>query len=325
MLKEPEATLIDDNELNVLLIDDKELNQLARLSNIWQLIDLTKWNILEWVDNEKVNNPDILNVSKMVIKQIENVLWEDPEKLRDSSIQQIAIRIWNQLLKNKSIKNINEIAIWNFVKRIAHQVSNLHLRYERFNNHLEKSALRTKNTIDSLTQLLNREVINQYIQWIIDKKINKEDNESYWVILIDIDYFKKINDSFWHIIWDIVLEEISKIFTKNFRETDKVWRWWWEEFIIVMKWWDSNKYWEKLENIREYIENNLIKNVNNRIKEEWVYDEIDLEKITVSIGFTWLSENDDIASATDRADKALYVSKNSWRNSVNSIIWFSKK
>jgi len=322
MWKEWDLLEVFLKENDFLSIDEKKIKQLSRLSSIWQLIDLTKWKVLDWVDNAKINTPDILKVSEMILWQIENVLWEEPENLRDKSIEKTAIKIWDELIKRK---NVLDFAIWNFIKRIAYQVSNVHLRYERYNKHKENSSLKTKNKIDSLTKLLNREATNEYLQWVINKKNKAENKENYWVILIDIDHFKNINDSYWHVTWDIVIEEISKIFAKKFRKTDKVWRWWWEEFIIIMEWWDSKEHWEKLENIRDFIEQNLVKIVNDKIRSEWNLEEINLKNITVSIGITELIEGDDIWSVTNRADRALYNSKETWRNMVSSINWYTKK
>ncbi len=328
-LKEKSSPLLEEiiKDDNIFWIDEKSIKQFSRISKVGQMLDLVQWKEIEWLDESKfdtskLKSPEVINTANIVLSKIKDILWKDPEEIRGSTIEWIAIKMWDTLIETWELESF---VVWNYIKRIAYQVSNIHLRYERYSKHLENRELKIKNSIDNLTWLLTKESINNYIELTLDKKINNLDSESYWVILVDIDYFKVLNDNFWHIAWDIVLEEISKIFKQFFRDTDKVARWWWEEFLIFMKWGNTDIYWRKLDQVRAYIEKNLIRIVNNRIRQEWKINTIGLNTITISSGVTELTDNDCLTSVTKRADEALYSSKWNWRNAVTVINKLSGK
>ena len=152
---------------------------------------------------------------------------------------------------------------------------------------------------DELTQLYNRRKIVETINYEL-KKFNRMKN-NFSIILIDIDFFKKINDNYGHIVGDNVLKEFANILKTNVRDYDIVGRWGGEEFIIIAP--DTSiQNAEKLANkLRKTIESSDFKNIN---------------KITASFGVSHSKEGDDKVSLLDRADRALYTSKNSGRNKV---------
>ena len=180
----------------------------------------------------------------------------------------------------------------------------LSLKFE--NNELKKknNILHHDSITDKLTGLFNRRYMEEQIKNLIS---NKNRNNADWSLLIlDIDYFKSINDTYWNIIWDVALSEISKILKKEFRKTDIVWRYGWEEFIIIMPGTSLEGAEKKAEQIRQVIQQKLwysIKQINR--------------EITVSI---WISQTELNESTWEdifkRADKALYEAKNNWRNKV---------
>ena len=163
--------------------------------------------------------------------------------------------------------------------------------------------LQKQATTDELTGLNNRKPLEEKIKKHIEIK------KKYWtnscILMIDIDNFKQINDNYWHSKWDKVLIEVSKLFKLNLRLEDVVWRWWGEEFLIILP--STNIIdWEITANkIRKSIEENLNKNVL-----------ID-RQITISIWVTEILESDETwKKAQDRSDIALYEAKNNWRNRV---------
>ncbi len=306
---------------DVFKINERTIKQFSRISKISQMVSLASWEEVEWLDERnldksKLKSPEVIETANIIIRKIEEVLWVNASEIWWSSIEKVAIKVWDKLI---SSWNVEDFIIWNYVKRIAYQVSNIHLRYQRYTKHIENRELKIKNRIDNLTWLLTKQSINNYIDYIVERKSLWSDNWNYWVILMDIDYFKVLNDNFWHVAWDIVLEEISNIFKKLFRETDKVARWWWEEFLVIMKWWDTKSYTKKINRVREYIDNNLLNIVNSRIIREQQIKPITLKHITISAWITMLANDDCLTSVTKRADEALYSSKWSWRNSVTLI------
>lgn len=314
--------LISSNE--VLSINPQNILCFARIKNIWQLLSLAQWNEIEWIAKNKVLNNDTIILAKYILEKTVEILWYDPIEIKDKPLLPIAMRIWEELIKTDTIENF---VIGTYIEKIAHQVNSIHLRYERLNKHKQNLELKKDSTRDHLTWLFNRRSMELYLD---DAIANKRRNwENYWVIMIDIDFFKIINDTYWHNTWDIVLEEISILFREFFREEDKICRWWWEEFLILMKWWNKQAYLKKLEKLRKEIEKTLVWLVNKKIKSYWCKckdweedhdchceDEITQENITVSIWLSSLDFIDDKTTIVKRADDWLYLAKASWRNKV---------
>ena len=284
-----EEIIINNGTLN-----KKNILELVRIKNIWQLINLSEWLEIEWVDNTKVINEDTQIAASFILKQIKDILLENPEYCKNNSIEKTVYRIWDKL--NKSLE-VKDRLIWLYIKNIALKVSNVNLRYQRFKKHHE--AIK-----DPLTWLNNRRNINHELSKIIKNKKRTWKNTS--VLLIDIDFFKAINDKYWHDIWDKTLEEISKILKVEFRSTDTIWRWWWEEFMILLPETNLDVAVQKANNLKNIVAKKLTKNI----------DEIDWN-ITISI---WVSEtkswDSNYNNIVKRADDALYVAKDSWRNIV---------
>ena len=141
---------------------------------------------------------------------------------------------------------------------------------------------------DSLTNLGNRRSL---------ENIGKYD----CVILGDIDQFKKINDEYGHNIGDQVLVEISEIFRKLVRESDFVCRWGGEEFVILLKNCNDNNAYKKTLKLKEEI---------SKLSKKFGF------KISMSFGISHSIENEPLAVAIEKADKAMYKSKENGRNTI---------
>lgn len=303
----------------VLSADTKNVLQLSRVEKVSQLIELVNWSIeYEWNDRF---NKETIEVSRYILSKINEVLWINPEDIWNSKILDIALKLWEKL---KETWETEKYIIWICIEKYAHQIKWIHLRYERYKKNRENIALEKDSSTDYLTWLLNRKSMDLFLQNAINNK--NRNGENYWIIMVDIDHFKGINDTYWHNTWDVVIKEIAKIFKNFFRSEDSVSRWWWEEFLIIMRWWDQNVYIEKINRLRAYIAQNLVWLVNTEIKShECVCDknhecqcenEIELPEITISAWITELWNDDRITDTTKRADKWLYEAKNTWRNKV---------
>lgn len=307
--------IIENNP--ILRADAKNVLLLSRVEKVSQLIKLVNWSIeCDWNDRF---NKETIEVSRYILSKINEVLWINPEDIWDSKVLDIALKLWERLKKTRETE---KYIIWLCIEKYAHQIKWIHLRYERYTKHKENRVLEINGSIDHLTWLLNRKSMNLFLNHAINNK--KRNGENYWIIMIDIDHFKRINDTYWHNTWDIVIKEISKIFKNFFRVEDSVSRWWWEEFLILMRWWEKNVYLEKINKLRQLINDKLVELVNAEIKshncvcdnkyECKCENEIKFNEITISIWITELSYNDCISDVTKRADKWLYEAKNSWRN-----------
>jgi diguanylate cyclase (GGDEF)-like protein len=130
-------------------------------------------------------------------------------------------------------------------------------------------------------------------------------NEPMSVITFDIDHFKKINDSYGHPGGDYVLKEMGQlILSKLVRSNDYFSRFGGEEFVLVLQATPIKTANDVAERIRQTIEIH-----------PFVYQEQRI-KVTISIGVAEKKEIDTWDNLYNRADKALYLSKQTGRNRV---------
>lgn len=154
---------------------------------------------------------------------------------------------------------------------------------------------------DNLTKLYNR----AYIESVLSSQmaIANRYNRYMCVVLLDIDYFKKINDSYGHQVGDSVLKEVSNIFQNNIRKTDILGRWGGEEFLIVTPDINARQCFLLCEKLRKAVEKQIFEEMKS--------------SVTISIGIAELILNENIDKFIERADKAMYFSKEHGRNCTN--------
>lgn len=148
---------------------------------------------------------------------------------------------------------------------------------------------------DELTKIYNRKFFISYCG-----NMDKEKFSEYAMFLFDIDFFKKINDNFGHNNGDYVLKEISSIAKKLLVGKGIVARWGGDEFIGLLPKEDAASL---LEQLRSQVE---------------TFAWPDQMPVTISIGYTQISPVLLLTEITDRADKALYQSKNTGKNRITA-------
>ncbi|MFH1138844.1 MAG: GGDEF domain-containing protein [Pseudomonadota bacterium] len=85
---------------------------------------------------------------------------------------------------------------------------------------------------DPLTGLFNRRRFQAAVEAEIARM--KRSSREACLVLVDLDNFKRVNDRHGHPVGDKLLEEISKTFRENIRETDVIARLGGEEFIVLL-------------------------------------------------------------------------------------------
>jgi diguanylate cyclase (GGDEF)-like protein len=125
------------------------------------------------------------------------------------------------------------------------------------------------------------------------------------VLTFDIDFFKKINDTYGHSAGDYVLRELSFIVrSKLIRSNDFFARSGGEEFVLILSGAPEKNAYEVAERVRATIEGY-----------GFIYEGQQIP-VTVSLGVATRKDELDWDIMMDRADKALYRSKQSGRNKV---------
>jgi diguanylate cyclase (GGDEF)-like protein/PAS domain S-box-containing protein len=125
------------------------------------------------------------------------------------------------------------------------------------------------------------------------------------LLMIDCDHFKKINDTWGHDVGDEVLVTLVRICRDSFRETDAIFRWGGEEFLVLLPETGQDFGRVAAERLRLALEAAEIAHQGCAIR------------ITVSIGVAEVCAAD--GSANDvihRVDQALYGAKRGGRNRV---------
>ncbi|MGO8694911.1 MAG: diguanylate cyclase DgcA [Rectinemataceae bacterium] len=127
------------------------------------------------------------------------------------------------------------------------------------------------------------------------------------VVMIDIDFFKKFNDTYGHTCGDAVLKQVARVLQTNVRSQDLAARYGGEEFCVLLP--DADRQRGKLiaERIREGVFSTPTEYEGKRLS------------VTVSLGVAQYDPSRDISgkSLIDRADRALYRSKQTGRDRVS--------
>ncbi len=183
-------------------------------------------------------------------------------------------------------RNISEL------KQTQKHLLETRLELERANKSLKKLA-----DTDPLTQLPNRRRFFENLATELERA-NRHDFD-FCLVIMDLDHFKKINDNYGHPAGDEVLVRVANKIKSNTREVDHCGRIGGEEFAMILYASDQKNAIGFVERIRSVIE------TSHTGKEL---------PITISIGLTQRKTQDSLETLYDRADRALYQSKETGRN-----------
>lgn len=147
---------------------------------------------------------------------------------------------------------------------------------------------------------LQRKAVEDYGDSDADRRTPAR-SEYAWLAIIDIDNFKKVNDVHGHIYGDEVILTVGQRMKQFFRNTDLLFRFGGEEFLVVLEPMPRDRARMALDRFRDSVEAHVFQQIGG---------------ITVSIGFARLEEQDYPPEVIDRADKALYYAKENGRNQV---------
>ncbi len=131
-------------------------------------------------------------------------------------------------------------------------------------------------------------------------------NQPLSVIMLDVDYFKQVNDRHGHLLGDHVLQMVANRCRSLLRPVDILARYGGEEFVIMLPGTALDHARQVAERLRQHIAQMPIGMADTTIQ------------ITISLGVAELSIYDhlDLDGLLSRADKALYLAKQSGRNQV---------
>jgi len=167
---------------------------------------------------------------------------------------------------------------------------------KRLEQELEHAALR-----DPLTGLGNR---RQFMQLVENARTqNPQRTHNFSLMLVDADHFKAINDEHGHNTGDDALVMLARTLETGIRESDTVFRWGGEEFLILLPLTPLEGAMHVAEDLREAVQQ---------------LSRPGLPALTVSVGVAQYEAGEDFTSLFKRVDDALYRAKTSGRNQVQA-------
>lgn len=178
--------------------------------------------------------------------------------------------------------------------------------FGNFQNLLESSQR------DALTSLLNRQTFDATFlkasMPLAERKADHAQGErrhnsaaGYWLGVVDIDNFKRVNDNFGHLIGDEVLVLVARIMRQTFRHYDRLYRFGGEEFVVLLRGGTEADAMGAFERFRRNVAS---------------YPFPQVERVTVSVGFTEVMHHDTPNVTFSRADQAVYRAKHQGRDQV---------
>jgi two-component system cell cycle response regulator len=176
----------------------------------------------------------------------------------------------------------------------------------RAENQKMVSKLQSLAITDELTQLFNARHFHRELGIEIGRAQRYRRPLS--LILLDIDHFKWFNDNFGHLEGDRVLAQTGRIIKKCLRSMDSAYRYGGEEFTVVLPETTCPDADHVAQRIRRAVE-----------EQEFEPNPGKAVHLTISAGLTQYEPGETAERFIQRADKAMYVSKEGGRNLVTAL------
>lgn len=174
--------------------------------------------------------------------------------------------------------------------------------------HLQEALVRARDEAvqDALTRVLNRKGFDQQLALLL-KEPSLED-QVHCLIMLDIDHFKKVNDTHGHVMGDRVIQALGDVLRSCVVDkTHSVARYGGEEFAILLPQSSLASSMKLAELVRQ---KTRAMKIRDRRTQEVVLT------VSVSAGVAALRFGDDAQALVERADGALYQSKQTGRDRV---------
>jgi len=159
---------------------------------------------------------------------------------------------------------------------------------------------------DVLTSAYNRRYFDQRLLEEIERA--KRYSHRMSLIMMDIDHFKNVNDRFGHPFGDEALRTLVRTCEATVRTTDILARYGGEEFCIILPETSLADAVAFAERLRQAVETATVSAFGAETT------------MTISLGVSAASPDDEGISILDRADKGLYAAKAAGRNRVEAMV-----
>ncbi len=165
-----------------------------------------------------------------------------------------------------------------------------------------------RSSHDPLTGLLNRQTYDDRMSRLALEMASQADsmaqqNFRKYFVIMDIDHFKQVNDKYGHLYGDEVLLHFSRLMQRSLRDSDLLFRFGGEEFVVLLN----------------AVEGESAQGILDRFREKVATSQFPkIGRVTISLGYTALRSGDKQLKLISRADQALYHAKENGRNQCRS-------
>jgi diguanylate cyclase (GGDEF)-like protein len=166
--------------------------------------------------------------------------------------------------------------------------------------------LRRLAITDGLTQIYNSRHFYDQLELEIGR--SKRYGRTLSLLLLDIDHFKSYNDHHGHLAGDNVLLRIGQIIKSCLRNIDSAYRYGGEEFTVILPETRGAEALNVAERIRRAVE-----------AERFGSEPAPAGRVTVSVGATEYRAKESMQDFVQRADQAMYQSKEKGRNTTSGL------
>lgn len=175
-----------------------------------------------------------------------------------------------------------------------------------FGGHFLVEELEKYVNYDTLTHLLNRRSMDNYLQ--AAHRQAKTGQATFCLMMMDIDDFKKVNDTYGHDCGDEVLKYVAHTISTGVKKNDYVFRWGGEEILVLLNT-DFDKALAAAERIRADIARDPVD-----------YRGTTKVPVTITIGVSPYTVGATIQQMMDDADAKLYYGKKHGKNQVVGVL-----
>lgn len=204
------------------------------------------------------------------------------------------------LEEKAKLEQQNQQALVKQLNEMANKIDKLEEQSQTFEEKLAEQQ--RKSMRDALTKLSNRAAFDEYLTQSLVRFHHKPFDLS--LVVIDIDDFKNINDTYGHTAGDKTLQVIANTIQKKVSKDVFVARYGGEEFVLIYSYQKETELVQELNLLNKSIARLPFKFKDNKVS------------ITLSIGATHVTREDNIHTVFERADKAMYQAKAKGKNQV---------
>ena len=184
-------------------------------------------------------------------------------------------------------------------------LESVHSEVEAANRQLTRTRdkLELMASMDPLTEALNRHAFHS----LLDRDQSDSEPETHGcVAVIDIDNLKPINDQFGHSVGDKAIRAVARAVRSLIRADDMVFRWGGDEFMVLLF---------KLPVAEASRRMNTLNDILREHSQLWTGSPV---TISVSFGVSGFASLEELRDAIERADQAMYQSRQKMRTAARS-------